>query len=52
MKRKVKPKTQMEKVTEGYEAFIQGKELNAEGKALFNKTIKTATLCKKRIKRK
>jgi len=29
----------MAKLTEGYEEFIKGKELNNKGKKLFNKTL-------------
>ncbi len=32
----------MEKLTAGYEDFIKGKELNPNGKKLFNKTLKKA----------
>jgi hypothetical protein len=33
----------MEKLTENYEKFIKGKELNPDGEKLFNKTLKKAT---------
>jgi hypothetical protein len=32
-------KTPMEKLTKGYEKFIKGKEINSEGKKLFDKTL-------------
>lgn len=32
----------MDKLTAGYEKFIEGKELNSKGKSLFNKTLKKA----------
>jgi len=32
----------MEKLTAGYEAFIKGKEVNKNGKNLFEKAIKKA----------
>ena len=35
-------KTPMEKLTTGYEKFIKGKELNSNGKELFDRTIKKA----------
>ena len=38
----------MEKLTQGYEKFIKGKEVNNNGKALFEKTIKKATTTKQR----
>lgn len=37
----------MAELTEGYEEFIKGKELNKNGKELFNKTIKKAAKPKK-----
>jgi hypothetical protein len=42
MKGKKKEKTPMEKLTEGYEKFIKGKETNSKGKAIFEKAIKKA----------
>lgn len=48
---KEKPKnrelTQMEKLTAGYEDLIKGKELNPDGKQLFEKVIKKAATSKK-----
>ena len=38
----------MEKLTQGYEKFIKGKEVNNNGKALFEKAIKKATTTKQR----
>lgn len=38
----------MQKLTEGYEKFIKGKELNEIGKELFGKAIKKATKIKQR----
>jgi hypothetical protein len=35
-----KNKTPMEKLTKGYEKFINGKELNKDGKQQFEKTLK------------
>lgn len=43
MKGKKKEKTEMEKITAGYEQFIKGKETVSDGKKLFEKTIKKAT---------
>lgn len=37
-----KKQTPMEKLTAGYEKFIKGKEVNPEGKELFEKAIKKA----------
>ena len=37
-----KNKTSMDKLTSGYEKFIEGKELNPKGKSLFDKTLKKA----------
>lgn len=37
----------MDKLTQGYEKFIKGKELNPNGKDLFNKVIKKAVTVKK-----
>ena len=42
MTKKTKDKTPMEKLTEGYEKFIKGKEINKNGKSVFNNTIKKA----------
>jgi len=39
---KKKEKTSMEKLTDNYEKFIKGKELNPNGKKLFDETIKKA----------
>lgn len=33
-------KTPMDKLTKGYEKFINGKELNKDGKQQFEKTLK------------
>ena len=38
-----KEKTPMEKLTQNYEKFIEGKETNPKGKELFNKTLKKAS---------
>lgn len=43
MKSTKKKQTPMEKLTQGYEKFIKGKEVNKNGKKLFNKTLKKAT---------
>lgn len=40
--------TPMEKLTQGYEKFIQGRGLNTEGKAIFIKTVKKASKPKPR----
>ena len=37
-----KEQTQMEKITANYEQFINGKEVNNNGKDLFNKALKKA----------
>lgn len=37
-----KKSTPMEQLTQGYEAFIKGKKVNAKGKKLFNNAIKKA----------
>lgn len=42
MKNKKKETTPMEELTKGYEAFIKGKKVNANGKKIFTKTIKKA----------
>ena len=46
--KKGKKKTPMEKLTAGYEEFIKGKELNPNGKELFEKAIKKAATSKPR----
>jgi hypothetical protein len=38
-----KEKTPMEKLTQGYEKFIKGKELSKNGKSVFDKVIKKAS---------
>jgi hypothetical protein len=43
-----KKQTPMEKLTQGYEKFIKGKEQNQEGKKVFDKTLKNATRPKQR----
>lgn len=43
MAKKKKVKTPMEKLTENYEKFIKDKELNPNGKNLFDKAIKKTT---------
>lgn len=40
--------TPMEKLTQGYEKFIKGKETKANGKAIFDKVLKKATTTKPR----
>jgi hypothetical protein len=40
--KKKKEKPPMDKLTQGYEKFIEGKETNPKGKDLFNKTLKKA----------
>lgn len=42
-----KKQTPMDKLTQGYEKFIQGKEVNKGGKKLFDKAIKKAATPKK-----
>ena len=42
MAKKKKEPTPMEKLTAGYEKFIKGKEVNTNGRELFNKVIKKA----------
>jgi hypothetical protein len=42
MRKSKKILSPMEKLTQGYEEFIKGKELNKNGKQLFDKTIKKA----------
>jgi hypothetical protein len=41
--KKQKRITTMEKLTENYEKFIEGKQLKSNGKQLFDKTIKKAS---------
>jgi hypothetical protein len=38
-----KKKTPMDKLTQGYEKFIKGKESQEKGKELFDKAIKKTT---------
>lgn len=45
---KKEKQTPMQKLTQGYEKFIDGKELKKDGKELFNKAIKKATKIKQR----
>jgi hypothetical protein len=40
--------TPMEKLTQGYEKFIEGKKLNKDSKAQFDKVIKKAAKPKQR----
>lgn len=42
MKNAKKEPTPMEKLTAGYETFIKGKEVNNNGKNLFNAVLKKA----------
>jgi len=52
---KSKPKkeqTPMEKLTQNYEKFMKNKEVNENGKELFDKTIKKATTTKSSKKTK
>ena len=44
MKTKKKEPTAMEKITEAYEDFIKGKELNPKGNSQFKKTVIIAKL--------
>jgi len=46
---KKKELTQMDKITAGYEKFIQGKELASDGKVAFERTVKN-TIPKKPLK--
>lgn len=39
---KKKEPTPMEKLTQGYEKFIKGKEINKNGKSAFNRVLKKA----------
>ena len=48
MVNKRKKKTEMEKLTNGYEKFIQGKEVNSKGKEQFNKVLKKVAKPKQR----
>ena len=43
MKKNNSIQTPMEKLTQGYEKFIKGKETNPDGKKQFNKAVKRAT---------
>ena len=43
-----KKQTPMEKLTQAYEKFIKGKEVNSKGKELFEKAIKKAATTKQR----
>lgn len=47
MASKKKNQTPMEKLTQGYEKFIKGKELNQDGLKGFEKTLKKAVKIKK-----
>jgi len=40
--------TPMEKLTQGYEKFIKGKDTNSKGKRLFDKAIKKVATTKPR----
>lgn len=46
-----KQQTPMEKLTQGYDKFIKGKELNHNGVELFNKVIKKASTPKPKKQR-
>ena len=46
-----KKKTPVEKLTQGYEKFIKGKELKKDGGKLFEKTLKKAANPKQRDSR-
>jgi hypothetical protein len=48
MKEKKEKQTPMDKLTQGYEKFIKGQELKADGKKLFEKAIKKASKPKQR----
>ncbi len=48
MAKKKKGKTPMEKLTEGYNTFIKGKEINTDGRELFEKAIKKTAIPKPR----
>lgn len=41
-----KDKTPMDKLTQNYEKFIKGKEINNNGKVLFNQVIKKTIISK------
>jgi hypothetical protein len=43
MAKSKKQKSPMDKLTKGYEKFIEGKELNPKGEEVFNKTLKKAS---------
>ena len=43
-----KEQTPMEKLTQGYEKFIKGKEVNPNGKQLFDKAVKKSSKPKPR----
>ena len=43
MKTNKKEKTPMEKLTQNHEKFMKDKEVNPNGKELFDKTLKKAT---------
>ena len=45
-----KKQTPMEKLTKGYEKFMEGQELKKNGKGAFNKAIKKAVKPKQRGK--
>lgn len=42
MPQKNKSKSPMEKLTQGYEKFIKGKELKKDGEKVFQRTLKKA----------
>ena len=46
--KKSKKSTPMDKLTQGYEKLIKGKELNDNNRELFDKAIKKATKTKQR----
>jgi hypothetical protein len=48
--KKKKEKTPMEKITQNYEKFIKDKEVNENGKELFDKALKKAINKKKNKK--
>ena len=45
-KKKKKERKSIDELTKGYEDFIKGKETNANGRELFEKTIKKAATVK------
>lgn len=49
---KDKQQTPMEKLTQGYEKFIKGKETNNNVKELFEKVSKKATVIKNQLSSK